>query len=251
MHAAYDGGSLTSRDGSGGPAHTQRVLYGRRQGRPLRPSRQALIDRLLPSVEVRLVPDSTDKMTPKSQFDTLYDAYWLEIGFGAGEHLSWQARVNPHVGIIGCEPFINGVARLLSDIDAYNLANIRIFRDDARFLLSRLPDRSISRAFVLFPDPWPKARHHKRRIVGPSALPDLARILPDGAELRIATDDPGYKGWILQHVLASGDFDWPVSSPSDWRRRPDDWPPTRYEHKANEAGRRAAFFRFVRRIRNG
>ena len=230
---------------------TQRVLYGRRQGRPLRPHRQALIENRLPLVEITVAPASSECTSPESQFDTTYDAYWLEIGFGAGEHLSWQARANPHVGMIGCEPYINGVARLLTDMDAYNLTNIRIYRDDARFLLTGLPDRSISRVFVLFPDPWPKARHNKRRIIGPTVIPDLARILRDDAELRIATDDPGYKGWILQHVLASGDFDWPAYGPSDWRRRPDDWPPTRYERKALDAGRRAAFFRFVRRIRKG
>ena len=226
----------------------QRVLYGRRVGRPLRPHRQALVDNLLPSVEI-VSAETQGTSSPGTHFGDRYRSYWLEIGFGAGEHLAWQAQANPNVGIIGCEPFLNGVARLLADMDESNLGNIRIFRDDARILLADLPDASIARVFILFPDPWPKSRHHKRRIVGPSVIPDLARILCDGAELRIATDDSGYKGWILQHILATGDFDWSARRPSDWRNRPDDWPPTRYEQKAYRAGRCGAYFRFVRRTR--
>jgi tRNA (guanine-N7-)-methyltransferase len=226
----------------------QRVLYGRRVGRPLRPHRQALVDNLLPLVEI-VAPASRELIVPEAQFSVPYDAYWLEIGFGAGEHLTWQAQANANVGFIGCEPYLNGVARLLADMDESKLANVRIFRDDARFLLARLPDASISRIFVLFPDPWPKKRHHKRRLIGPRVLPDLARVLRDGAELRVATDDPGYMGWILQHVLGGRDFDWLARRPSDWRKRPADWPATRYEQKARSAGRRGAFFRFVRRSR--
>lgn len=231
-----------------GRGDVQRVLYGRRLGRPLGPQRQALVDKLLPAIEVGC-PETAEPITLESVFSTPCDDYWLEIGFGAGEHLAWQARANPGVGIIGCEPYLNGVARLLVDIERNNIANIRIFRDDARFLLARLSDASVSRVFVLFPDPWPKSRHHKRRVVNPSVIAELARILRDGAELRIATDDRGYKGWILQHVMAVGEFDWLARRPSDWRERPDDWPPTRYEQKANKAGRHAAFFRFVRRTR--
>jgi len=234
---------------SGDGGDIQRVLYGRRVGRPLRPYRQALVDKLLPSVEI-VAAETQETISPGTHFCNRYRTYWLEIGFGAGEHLAWQAQANPHVGIIGCEPFLNGVARLLADMDESNLVNIRIFRDDARFLLAALPDASIERIFILFPDPWPKSRHHKRRIVGPSVIPDLARILCDGAELRIATDDPGYKGWILQHILAPGDFGWSARRPSDWRNRPNDWPPTRYEQKANCAGRRGAYFQFVRRTRD-
>ena len=217
-------------------------------GRPLRPHRQALVKNLLPAVEI-VAPEAGGALSPSSQFREPYGGYWLEIGFGAGEHLAWQARANPDVGIMGCEPYLNGVARLLAEMDAGDLSNILIFRDDARFLLRALPEASISRIFVLFPDPWPKSRHHKRRIVGPAALGDMARVLADGAELRIATDDPGYKEWILRHVLASGDFDWLARRPGDWRQRPDDWPPTRYEEKAVNAGRRCTFFRFARRRR--
>jgi len=226
-------------------AEFRRVLYGRRIGRPLRPHRRGLVDKLLPSVEIA-APRPGERIVPGGQFNRPYSAYWLEIGFGAGEHLAWQARCNPDVGFIGCEPYLNGVARLLADMGRGDLTNIRICRDDARLLLAGLPDASVTRIFILFPDPWPKRRHHKRRVVGPAAMPDLARVLADGAELRVATDDPDYKGWILQHVLATGKFDWLARRPFDWRHRPDDWPPTRYEKKAEKAGRNAAYFRFQR-----
>jgi tRNA (guanine-N7-)-methyltransferase len=206
------------------------------------------VDNLLPAIEVFL-PDAGHTIPPVALFKEPFGECWVEIGFGAGEHLAWQAQANPDVGIIGCEPFVNGVARLLAEIDERDLTNIRIFRDDARFLLSALPDASGTRIFVLFPDPWPKSRHHKRRIIGPSVIGDLSRILVDSGELRAATDDPGYKGWMLQHLLASGDFDWLARRPSDWRQRPDDWPSTRYEQKANRQGRKGAFFRFIRRPR--
>jgi tRNA (guanine-N7-)-methyltransferase len=225
-----------------------RALYGRRQGRPLRAGRQALVDSLLPKLDVTL-PTDTGRIDAAKLFPPAISAIWLEIGFGAGEHLSSQARAHPDTGFIGCEPFHNGVARLLADIDTHAIANIRIFRDDARLLLAALPDASIDRAFILFPDPWPKKRHHKRRIVGPATLPQLARILADGAMLRIATDDPGYKDWILHHVLASGAFDWTARGPADWRAPPADWPGTRYEAKAVKAGRDPAYFTFRRRTR--
>lgn len=224
---------------------TQRALYGRRKGRPLSPHRQQLVDELLPSIEI-VLPENSEPLDIPALFGPEITDIWLEIGFGAGEHLAAQARSNRHVGIIGCEPYLNGVARLLTDIDADDLTNVRIFRDDARFLIARLKDASVSRAFVLFPDPWPKSRHHKRRIIGPTTVPHLARILVDGAELRAATDDPTYKGWILEHVLGNGQFQWIARAPSDWRQRPDDWPSTRYEAKALSQGRRGAFFRFLR-----
>lgn len=228
---------------AGGP---RRTLYGRRKGRPLRPRRAALVETLLPAVEVGLADRDSDPIDPFGWFSEPVREVWLEIGFGSGEHLAWQACRHPDIGFIGCEPFLNGVARLLTDIDDGGLTNVRIFRDDARLLLQRLAGASIARAFVLFPDPWPKMRHHKRRIVGPATVPHLARILRDGAELRIATDVADYKGWILQHVLSGGAFRWTARRPADWRQRPEDWPATRYEAKALEVGRRATYFRFAR-----
>ena len=176
-------------------------------------------------------------------------AYWLEIGFGGGEHLSAQAKAHPSVGFIGCEPFINGVARLLTDIDQENLSNIRLFTDDARLLMDRLDEAVISRVFVLFPDPWPKKRHADRRFINQENLDTLSRIMRDGAELRFASDEMGYIRWTLKQVRGHPDFEWTAETGQDWQGRPDDWPPTRYEGKALAAGRSCIYLRFRRRIR--
>ncbi|MED5357294.1 MAG: tRNA (guanine(46)-N(7))-methyltransferase TrmB [Pseudomonadota bacterium] len=176
-------------------------------------------------------------------------AYWLEIGFGGGEQLSVQAKAHPSVGFIGCEPFINGVARLLTDIDQENLSNIRLFTDDARLLMDRLDEAVISRAFVLFPDPWPKKRHADRRFINRENLDTLSRIMRDGAELRFASDEMGYIRWTLKQVRGHPDFEWTAETVKDWKGRPDDWPPTRYEGKALAAGRSCIYLRFRRRIR--
>ena len=170
---------------------------------------------------------------------------WLEVGFGAGEHLAAQAAINPGVGFIGCEPYLDGVAKLAARIADSGLGNIRVFRDDARLLLDALPDASIGRAFVLFPDPWPKARHHKRRFLSQGGFQALARVLSDGAELRIATDDADYEAWIREHTAAEGCF----RLAGDYRARPKGWPATRYEEKAVSAGRLPVYLSFVRRDR--
>ena len=174
---------------------------------------------------------------------------WLEIGFGGGEHLLWQARSAPDVGIIGCEPFLDGVVKVVSAIDdsAGALGNIRLHPDDARPLLRWLPDASIARAFILFPDPWPKARHQKRRLVSETTLRELARVMAPGAELRLGTDIADYARWMLIAIAREGSFAWTARGPSDWRVRPADWPQTRYEAKAVAAGRRCNYFRLVRR----
>ena len=212
----------------------------------MRQARQHLVDTLLPTIEIT-IPAGEPSLDLEQLFVENMREVWLEIGFGSGEHLAQQAIENPSVGIIGCEPYINGVARLLADIDKHDLTNVKIFRDDARILLRALPGASIARTFILFPDPWPKMRHHKRRIIGPSTIPSLCRLMPTGTELRIATDDPSYKEWILQHMLACEEFEWRARHPVDWRERPVDWPETRYEMKANAAGRQCSYFMFDRR----
>jgi tRNA (guanine-N7-)-methyltransferase len=171
---------------------------------------------------------------------------WLEIGFGAGEHIAWQAAAAPDVTLIGCEVYRNGIAALLSQVERRGLGNIRIWPDDARLLIDRLPDASLARVFLLFPDPWPKARHAERRFVGPANLASLARVMQPGAELRVATDDPTYLRWVLDHLPVHPAFRWQVRGPADWRTRPADWPPTRYEEKALREGRRPAYLRFSR-----
>jgi len=199
----------------------------------------------LPQLAISLPPEGA--LNPTTLFPTPPAAVWLEIGFGAGEHLAAQAEQHPGTGFIGCEVFENGIARLVGEIAHRDLDNIRIFADDARLLLDRLAPASIGRVFILFPDPWPKSRHHKRRLVAPATLDRLAGVMQPGAELRLATDDPGYLAWMLEHVTAHRDFVWTARSPADWRERAPDWPATRYEEKAGAAGRIPAFLRFIRR----
>ncbi len=227
-------------------APSGRILYGRRQGRRLRPGQRRRFESEFPALELRL-PAHEGRLDPGALFDAPPGGVWLEVGFGAGEHLLAQAEANPHVGFIGCEPYLNGVAALARGVRERGLGNVRILRDDARMLLRRLPDRSLARAFVLFPDPWPKKRHRKRRFVSAPVLTELARTLDVGAELRIASDDGGYIAWTLWHVLQHGGFDWTARRAADWRERPADWPATRYEAKATRAGRRCAYLRFARR----
>lgn len=173
----------------------------------------------------------------------MLDDVWLEIGFGAGEHLLWQAQHHPRTGLIGAEPYEGGVAKLLARLDGTE--NIRIHEGDAREILDALPDASIGRAFVLFPDPWPKTRHHKRRFVQAATLDALARVLKPGAELRFASDDADYLAWTLERLTAHPAFAWTATRAADWTERPADWPQTRYEAKALHGP--PAFLRFVRR----
>jgi len=172
---------------------------------------------------------------------------WLEIGFGAGEHLAWQAAENPDVLLVGCEVYRNGIAACLGRVARDRLANVRIWPADARDLIEQMADASVDRAFLLFPDPWPKARHAERRFVAPANLDSLARILKPGAELRFATDDPVYLSWTLERLPLHPAFGWQVEGPGDWRQRPADWPATRYERKAIAQGRRPVYLRFRRR----
>jgi tRNA (guanine-N7-)-methyltransferase len=224
----------------------KRILYGRRRGRRLRPRRQEQVDRLLPglSVDMQRLAEAPDALFARPVRDV-----WLEVGFGGGEHLYRQARLHPDIGFIGCEPFQNGVARLIAAIDEGGVPpdNIRVFADDARALIERLPPASIGRAFVLFPDPWPKSRHRRRRFIAPAQLDALARVLRPGAELRLATDHMDYLRWMLFHCLAHDAFRWLATGPADWRERPADWPATRYEGKALARGAFCAYLRFERR----
>jgi len=223
----------------------ERTLYGRRRGKKLRAGQEGLLDTLLPKLLIA-VPPEPQKLDLASLFGAARKEIWLEVGFGAGEHLVWQAEHHPEVGLIGCEPFINGVAKCLAHIERTGVSNIRLFTDDARLVMAALPDRSLSRAFILFPDPWPKTRHHKRRFVERTNLDVLARLMKPGAELRLATDDPSYLPWMVEHACTHPAFEWLAARPSDWRERPDDWPPTRYEQKML-AGHKPVFLRLRRR----
>src|SRR4051794_16800834 len=226
-------------------AAPSRRIYGRRRGRPLRPGHLHLHETLLPRLAVTL--PETGVLDPASLFAERPEAVWLEIGFGAGEHLAAQAASHPEIGFIGSEVFENGVARLVAEIARRELTNIRVFPDDARGLLDALAPDSLGRVFILFPDPWPKTRHHKRRLVSTATLDRLAVLMRKGAELRLATDDCDYLAWMLEHATAHPELVWLARGPADWRERSADWPPTRYEEKARAAGRTPAFLRFARR----
>jgi tRNA (guanine-N7-)-methyltransferase len=228
-------------------ASQQRRLYGRRRGRPLRVGQRNLFDTLLPRLRFSLpeaAPESAaTTFDPRGLFDRTVNEVWLEIGFGGGEHLAYQAAAYPRCGLIGSEVFEPGIAKLLADIDEQHLDNVRLFIDDARLLLAALAPQSLGRAFILFPDPWPKERHKKRRIVSRETLDHLALALRDGAELRIATDVLDYAQWIAERMETHEAFERLDSVP-----RPGDWPPTKYELKAKE-GRAADLFWYRRRPR--
>lgn len=202
---------------------------------------------MLPQISVG-VPAS-GRLDPASLFGAARDLVWLEVGFGGGEHLALQAERHPEIGFIGCEVFENGIVKLLAQIERRAIDNIRIFTDDARLLLTALPPASIDRVFILFPDPWPKRRHRKRRIVSHETLDKLAEIIRDHGELRLATDDRDYFCWMLECVTDRADFRWLARQPGDWRERSSDWPATRYEEKARVAGRPPLFLRASRRPR--
>ncbi len=226
---------------------TRRNLYGRRIGRPLRPGRRRQLETLLPALAVDL---SARPVDGQAIFGRPVPDIWLEIGFGGGEHLAAQARAHPEIGLLGCEPFLNGVSRLLTEIDREGVDNIRLHAGDARDLIEALPDASIGRVFLLFPDPWPKARHHRRRFVSRENLDTLAAIMRDGAVLRMASDHMEYLRWMLFHTTTHPAFEWLVRGPEDWRARPADGPETRYEAKARSRGDRCVYLDFRRRPRN-
>jgi tRNA (guanine-N7-)-methyltransferase len=177
-------------------------FHGRRKGRRLRPGRQALLTSLLPRLRIEL-PCDGGALAPLALFEGAMRAVWLEVGFGAGEHLVAQAEAHPDVGFIGCEPFVNGVASALSEIEKRRLDNVRICDDDARLVLNALTEQSVGKVFVLFPDPWPKTRHHDRRFIGPGTVEALARILKDAGELGFASDHMDYVRWTLDHLGAT------------------------------------------------
>lgn len=218
--------------------------FGRRRGRKLSARQDRLLKELLPRVAVD--PSGPPPRDLSGLRPAGTSAVWLEIGFGGGEHLIWQARAHPDVGLIGCEPFEDGLVKVLAAIDEGGLGNLRLMGEDVRPLLRWLPEGSISRVFMLFPDPWPKKRHQKRRLFSPDLLGLLARVMAPGAELRLATDIGDYARTALLAVAHTPVFRWTAEGPADWRVRPADWPGTRYEAKAGREGRRCYFFRFIR-----
>jgi len=222
----------------------QRRHFGRRKGPALSAHQAGLLEILLPRLQLEPQPGRD----PSGYFAETLSDVWLEVGFGGGEHLLWQAENNPHTGIIGAEPYVSGVAKLLSKIavSPKEGANIRVYMEDASDIIEALPDACLGRVFVLFPDPWPKTRHHKRRFIQTAMLDSLARVMRQGAELRFATDDNSYLVWTLERLSAHPAFEWLARSAAHWLARPSDWPETRYEAKAIRAGSTCTYLRFVR-----
>jgi tRNA (guanine-N7-)-methyltransferase len=257
------------------PAETRRrrLLYGRRKGPKLSTHQEQLLETLLPKLRLNLQSGADPTSYFSASEGNKISDVWLEIGFGAGEHLLWQAEHYPDVGLIGAEPYISGIAKLLSKLPLSTIGgegqgegvvpssqcsqivsgpphpvgtlplppplplrgrgeNIRIHDGDARDILEALPDACLGRVFILFPDPWPKARHHKRRFVQTNMLDVLARVMKPGAELRFASDDAEYADWTLERVIAHPAYEWMATRVQDWKTRPPDWPETRYEAKA-------------------
>ncbi len=212
-------------------------LYGRAKGRPLRAVQQGLMDNLYPKIEI-----TDDTLAGLSGFSKI----WLEIGFGGSEHLIWQARHNPDTALLGAEPFLNGVAKAVAGVDEHLLPNVRLYQGDARNVIDTMPDAALECVFVLFPDPWPKSKHNKRRIITPEFLGDVHRILKPGGRFRFASDIIDYVDWTLTRIKVHGGFSWPAKTLTDWRERPDDWPGTRYEAKAIREGRTCHYFEFIR-----
>ncbi|MCF3593272.1 tRNA (guanine(46)-N(7))-methyltransferase TrmB [Rhodobacteraceae bacterium LMO-12] len=222
-----------------------RNFYGRFKGKTLRDTQKTWLDEDLDTLSPGPVSWEDNPARQPLDLATLFGDrdVWLEIGFGGGEHMVHQAAHNPDIGFIGCEPYINGVAMLLGKIRNSKCDNIRIHPGDARDMFDVLPEASIARAFLLYPDPWPKKRHHRRRFVTPNHLAPLARVLKPGAIFRVATDIPDYVRQTLEQVPRHG-FEWLAERPADWRAPWDDWLSTRYEQKALREDRTPHYLTF-------
>jgi tRNA (guanine-N7-)-methyltransferase len=206
-------------------AHPLLRSYGRLKSRPIKPRQAALMETRLPELRIPGGPVSPGELMPAAR------EVWLEIGFGGGEHMAAQAARAPEVLILGAEPFLNGVASAVRHIDEQGLANVRLQDGDVRDLIARLPDASLARVFILFPDPWPKARHHKRRLVQADTVAELARLLQPGGRLRFASDVAHYVDWALETISSNPEFRWTAGRADDWRIPPADHITTRYEEK--------------------
>lgn len=223
-----------------------RAFFGRRSGKRLHRGQQTLFDTLLPGLDIPL-PDS-GQISPSALFDPAPARLAIEIGYGGGEHLARKAQENPATGFIGCEVFTGGIGKLLKSIAADDLKNIRLFTEDAYDLLTRLEPESLDEAYLLYPDPWPKTRHHKRRFISPTTLGALAKALKPGARFHFATDIEDYANWTLAHILRHPEFTWPVTDPGAWHQPYPGWQPTRYEQKARKEGRLKSFYFTFQRV---
>ena len=226
--------------------------FGRAKGKPLSPAQAGLMKDEFPHFD-----KGTDISKGVNPFENepTHDVaglqgegeLWLEVGFGGAEHLLWQAETNPGATLLGVEPFLNGVAKAVKGITDKGLVNLRLHRGDARDVLALLPDQCLDKVFVLFPDPWHKVRHHKRRIINKTFIEELHRVIKPGGHFRFGSDIIHYVNWSLTRIKNHGGFEWEAQSLADWRIRPDDWPSTRYLEKALREGRSGHFFEFIRK----
>jgi len=231
-------------DENASPQKPRGAFFGRRKGHPLRKGHAELIETLLPRLAVDLsrpAPRPLERL-----FSIPVDCVRLEIGFGGGEHLLHAARTHPRNGFLGCEVYLNGVAKILAAIQAEEAKNVRLHHGDALGLIDWLPQASIAQIDMLYPDPWPKRRHWKRRFISDDRVQKLARVLRPGGELRFATDWPGYAEWALLRFLRSPSFEWTAEQADDWRKPWPKFPGTRYEEKAEKDGRRPTYLTFRR-----
>jgi len=237
----------TNRDASsddGVAAHPHGSFFGRRKGHKLRSHQADLIEHLLPRLALDIARANPSGLA--ELFDAPADDIRLEIGFGGGEHLIAEAQALPSVGFIGCEPYVNGMAKILTQIEARNIGNIRLFAGDATELLAWAAPRSLARIDLIHPDPWPKRRHWKRRFVQDATVAAIARALKPDGEFRFVSDIADYCAWTLAHLARSSDFVWTAEQASDWRQPWTDYTMTRYGRKAEREGRHAAYLRFRR-----
>ena len=226
-------------------AHGQGSFFGRRKGHKLRAYQADLIETLLPRLALEISSAAPAALT--DLFDRPLDKVRLEIGFGGGEHLVAEALAFPDTGFIGCEPYVNGMAKILKEIEAHNIANVRLFAGDAAELLAWAPPRSLARIDLIHPDPWPKRRHWKRRFVQDRTIAAMARVLKPGGEFRFVCDIDDYCAWTLSHLSRAPDFQWLAERADDFRQPWAGYTMTRYGRKAAREGRKAAYLRFKRR----
>ncbi len=219
-------------------------FYGRRKGKTIKGARAKALEEVLELYKISISDD--DKIIdPKTLFDFPVKEVWFEIGFGGGEHIAHQAVNNPEIGIIGCEPFLNGVSTCCKEIAEKNIKNIRIWNDDARLLMLRIKPHSMDKMFLLHPDPWPKIRHSKRRFIQEESLDLISSLLKNGADFRMATDHFALAQWMLEKTYFHPNFKWRAKTSNDWQNPPDDWIDTRYYNKGKRKDHIQVFLNFT------
>jgi tRNA (guanine-N7-)-methyltransferase len=244
MTAPRDIGDRDAPPETSASAHAHGSFFGRRKGHRLRLHQADLIDNLLPHLALDTATPAPARLA--ELFDGHVEDVRLEIGFGGGEHLVAEAQSFPNAGFIGCEPYVNGMAKILTQIEAHNIRNIRLYAGDAAELLAWAPPQSLSRIDLIHPDPWPKRRHWKRRFVQDATVKAMARIIKPGGEFRFVSDIDDYCAWTLSHLMRSSDFLWTAERAGDWKLPWDGYTMTRYGRKAKREGRVATYLRFRR-----